>query len=215
MTTSKREAALWQAVGLVALVVLLQMYLAGDRLAELSYGDFKTLLTAGTLSDVTVGSGTIEGTVDLGGAQGLLPAEVYESLKRKGDRQDRDGHARVKVRRVDDPQLTAQLDASGVRYTAAAESRWLMVLLSWVVPAQRIDEEIARLVEGAHERVARTLLENRAVLEAIARRLVEQEVFDRAALDAIVQAARESAASGEARGAPAPRRDLSGATATN
>ena len=135
MAASKRGTALWQAVGLVALVMLVQVYLASDRLAELSYGDFKTLLTAGSLSDVTVGSERIEGTVDLKGVQALLPADVHESLKRKADRQGGDGRVRVEVRRLDDPQLSAELAASGVRYTAAAESRWLMTLLSWIVPA--------------------------------------------------------------------------------
>jgi cell division protease FtsH len=41
----------------------------------------------------------------------------------------------ILARRVEDPQLTAQLDAAKVRYTAASENRWLSTLLSWVLPA--------------------------------------------------------------------------------
>ncbi len=42
---------------------------------------------------------------------------------------------RVSTLRVEDPQLTAELDAAKVRYTAAAENKWLSTLLSWVLPA--------------------------------------------------------------------------------
>jgi cell division protease FtsH len=136
MEAKKRRVALWQAAGLVALVVLVQLYLAADRLTTVPYSDFKALLVAGRLSDVTVGSETIEGTVDMQGTtEQLLPSRFYESLKKQADRPGAGGHARVGARRVDDPELTAELDASGVRYTAAAESHWLMALLSWIVPA--------------------------------------------------------------------------------
>ena len=48
--------------------------------------------------------------------------------------------------------------------------------------AQAIDAEIQQLLSAAHERVRATLGAKRATLEALAKRLIQQEVVDRAAL---------------------------------
>ena len=48
--------------------------------------------------------------------------------------------------------------------------------------ARRIDAEIEQLLETAHGRVRETLGKKRAILEALAKRLIEKEVVDRAAL---------------------------------
>jgi len=44
--------------------------------------------------------------------------------------------------------------------------------------AQKIDEEIKRIVSGAHDRARQILSDKRAILEAIARRLLEIEVME-------------------------------------
>jgi cell division protease FtsH len=48
--------------------------------------------------------------------------------------------------------------------------------------ARIIDGEIRQLLEAAHARVRQTLAAKRAVLDALAKLLIEQEVVDRAAL---------------------------------
>ena len=48
--------------------------------------------------------------------------------------------------------------------------------------ARRIDAEIEQLLKTAHERVRETLGTKRAVLDALAKRLIEKEVIDRATL---------------------------------
>ena len=53
--------------------------------------------------------------------------------------------------------------------------------------ARLIDEEVSRLIKESHARVERTLAEQRDTLEALARLLLEQEVVDRAALDALLR----------------------------
>ncbi len=52
--------------------------------------------------------------------------------------------------------------------------------------ARVIDEEVARLIREAHDRVAKTLGEQRQTLETLARLLLEREVVDRAALDVVL-----------------------------
>ncbi|WP_042338968.1 ATP-dependent zinc metalloprotease FtsH [Paraburkholderia ferrariae] len=52
--------------------------------------------------------------------------------------------------------------------------------------AQRIDDEVRRLLDDAHERVVRTLTERRDALERIANRLLEREVLEHDELIALM-----------------------------
>ena len=61
--------------------------------------------------------------------------------------------------------------------------------------AEAIDAEIQQMLNAAHERVRATLGARRATLEAVAKRLIQQEVVDRAALVQLI-AETEAATSG-------------------
>ena len=52
--------------------------------------------------------------------------------------------------------------------------------------AQIIDKEITALLDEAHERVKETLTAKRALLDALARALLEKETLDRAELDKLL-----------------------------
>jgi cell division protease FtsH len=140
----KRQFSLWYVLGVMVLLFAVQTWIARPHVATLAYSDFKTLAQKGKVSDVVIRSEFIEGEVNLAEVQGLLPAPVLEDLKQPGlleapvaagSRAQGGATHRISARRVEDPQLTAQLDAAQVRYTAAAENRWLSTLLSWVLPA--------------------------------------------------------------------------------
>jgi len=160
----QQKLALWYVLGALALILAFQWFWAVPSETTIAYSDFKALLRAGKIQDVTIGSETIEGEVDLRGAQGLLPASTIEAIEqrqaleglgaqsevRPAPTAPAESHAgptpaaasraspplyRVQARRVEDPQLTAELDAAKVHYTAANENHWLSTLLSWVLPA--------------------------------------------------------------------------------
>jgi cell division protease FtsH len=59
--------------------------------------------------------------------------------------------------------------------------------------ARMIDVEVRSLLEAAHDRVRKTLAEERSVLEALAKQLIEREVLDREALTSILAAERARA----------------------
>jgi len=59
--------------------------------------------------------------------------------------------------------------------------------------AQLIDEEIATLLREAHERVMRTLTEQRSTLDQLARLLLQHEVVEREMLDKLLSGARPAA----------------------
>ncbi|TDV38884.1 membrane protease FtsH catalytic subunit [Paraburkholderia caballeronis] len=60
--------------------------------------------------------------------------------------------------------------------------------------AQRIDDEVRRLLDDARARVASTLSERRAALDRVARRLLECEVLDHDTLVALIDGTEETAA---------------------
>ena len=142
---NRQQFTLWYYLGAIILFFAAQSYFAREHVGVLPYSDFKALIQAGKVSDVTIGSETISGTVDLTGVEKLLPAPALETLKKQtaeqatvrqpDARQPATAQHRILARRVEDPQLTAMLDAAKVRYTAAAENRWFSTLLSWILPA--------------------------------------------------------------------------------
>ncbi len=175
MESKEHQFTLWYYLVAVVLMFLLQIYLAGPHVETITYSEFKGLLRAGKVQDVTIGTETIEATADLAGAEKVLPGSALARLRNHLAQEEsptsapagvqppasgrpaagappgaqapasagssaseaaprRDLH-RVIARRVEDPQLTAQLDASHVSYRAANENRWLSTLLSWVLPA--------------------------------------------------------------------------------
>jgi cell division protease FtsH len=165
MMGNKQQFTLWYFLGMVVLLFAVQTYFSAAHVEALPYSDFKALLQAGKVKDIKVGSEIIEGTVDLVGAEKILPAQVLaemrqqqvieqvgatpaavkpgptqaeaakpEAAKPEVSKPSQGTLHRFTARRVEDPQLTAHLDAAKVRYTAATENRWLSTLLSWVLP---------------------------------------------------------------------------------
>jgi cell division protease FtsH len=63
--------------------------------------------------------------------------------------------------------------------------------------ARRIDAEIGQLLETAHGRVRETLGKKRAILETLAKRLIEKEVVDRAALVQLIAEAEPRSREGD------------------
>ena len=130
----KSQLTLWYWVALIGLLVGMQYYLIDSHAATIPYSDFKTLLAAGKVREATVGQSTIAAQVDLTGAKDLLPVSEYQRLLALPPGTGGAQMRRVVTDRVDDPQLTQQLEAAHVRYSGAAESPWLRMLVGWVVP---------------------------------------------------------------------------------
>lgn len=143
MDARQKQAMLWYALAALGLVFLIQWCFTVPAATTIAYSDFKALLAAGKIEDVTVGTDTIEASVDLTGAQSLLSASTVQAIKQQGlgatapvaGPAGKPTLYRVIARRVEDPGLTAELDAAKVSYAAANENRWLATVLSWVLPA--------------------------------------------------------------------------------
>ncbi len=122
------------SIGYFLLVILfmlaMQSLLFTQHVETLAYSDFQALLRAGKVHEVLIEQDTLSGTVDLRGAQSVLPAVTVKSLPK-----DRAEDHPFVTARVPDPNLVAELQAAKVRYSGQVENRWLSTLLGWVAPA--------------------------------------------------------------------------------
>jgi cell division protease FtsH len=107
-----RSSSVWYGLALLLVLLLMQLYYFAPAGRSLSYSEFKTLLKNGQVSEIFVSDQLIRGTL------------------KEGDAKTRN----FIVTRVDDPKLTEELEAKGVKYTGEIANRWLPDLLSWIVP---------------------------------------------------------------------------------
>jgi cell division protease FtsH len=109
----RSASSLWYGLAFLMILGVAQMYYLAPGGRVLPYSEFKQLVKSGQVAEVTVGDQVIRGT-----------------LKQAPD--DKSKH--FTVTRVEDPKLTEELEAAGVKYTGEAVNRWLPDLLGWIIP---------------------------------------------------------------------------------
>src|SRR5262245_4673249 len=119
---------------IVALILLfaLQTYFAAPRVETISYSQFKTLVKKGLVSNVVIGEKVIRGDIKPEGLKEVLSAERLKELNEK----DKEAKTPLPftVVRVDDPELTSDLEQAGVQFKGEMTNEWVATLLSWIVP---------------------------------------------------------------------------------
>ena len=98
--------------------------------ATLSYRDFKVLLKAGKVVDLSLGERTITGRLGTVGLEGLLPKAKIEELQQFGQETPR-----FTTVKLDDVTLIPELEAAGVQFQGQVERQWFETLLSWIILA--------------------------------------------------------------------------------
>ena len=114
---TRPSSALWYGLALLAVLGIAQMYFLVPAGRILPYSEFKSLVKGDQVAEIAIGDQAIRGT---------LKTEV-SSGDGKSSRQ-------FTVTRVEDPKLTEELEAHGVKYTGEIMNRWLPDLLGWVIP---------------------------------------------------------------------------------
>src|SRR5499425_2355932 len=118
----------------IALILLfaLQTYFAAPRVETISYSQFKTLVKKGLVSNVVIGEKVIRGDIKPEGLKEVLSAERLKELNEK----DKESKTPLPftVVRVDDPELTSNLEQAGVQFKGEVTNEWVATLLSWIVP---------------------------------------------------------------------------------
>lgn len=109
-------ASLWYGLGFLFLLGLAQMYYLAPAGRPIPYSEFKELLKNGAITDVTVGEQMVRGTLNQPSESDPKQSKTFTTT------------------RVDDPKLTEELEAKGVKYSGELVNRWLPELLGWIVP---------------------------------------------------------------------------------
>ena len=130
MEQNQKRFSLWYFLAAFMIMMVIQNFLFAPHTENLSYSDFKALVRAGKVADLTVGERAITGRLKQEGLAGLLPKEKIEELQKLGK-----GEHRFVTVRVNDPALIQELEAAKVRFAGQAENPWLSTLLSWILPA--------------------------------------------------------------------------------
>ncbi len=130
MEPKQKRFSLWYFLAMFVVLLAIQQVLFAPHAENLAYSDFKALLKAGKVADLTVGERLIAGRLKSDGLEGLLPKEKMDELQKFGK-----GEHRFVTVRVDDPSLVEELETSKIRFAGQVESTWLPTLLSWILPA--------------------------------------------------------------------------------
>src|SRR6266704_2238563 len=109
--TPRPSSSLWYGLAFLLLLGLAQMYYLTPTGRTIPYSEFRGLLKSSQVAEVTIGDQVIHGTLNQG-----------------------DDNRQFATTRVEDPKLTEELDASGVKYTGEMANKWLPDLLGWIVP---------------------------------------------------------------------------------
>ena len=106
---------LYVFLAIFAVVLVHDFIVATQKLEELPYSEFRTLLAAGKVAEVTVTNQRVTGKLKL--EEGSKAQKLFTTV------------------RVEDPDLVKELSARNVTFSGVIESTFLRDLLSWIVPA--------------------------------------------------------------------------------
>src|SRR3954468_18597939 len=112
LTSARPSSPLWYGLALLLVLGIAQAYYMTPPGRTLPYSDFKQLVKNGEVAEIAIGDQSIRGTLKQGDAK----TKAFT------------------VTRVEDPKLTEELEAKGVKYTGEVMNRWLPELLGWIIP---------------------------------------------------------------------------------
>ena len=127
---NKHQFSIWYFLFVISLFVAFQSYLYKPHTETLAYSDFKKLVQAHHIDNLTIMEDLIVGTIKLQGLEEILTPEKLQRLQKKSSEE-----YFFKTVRVDDPKLVEELVAANIKFQKRKENRWLGALLSWIMPA--------------------------------------------------------------------------------
>ncbi len=116
---------------LIALVIFMAMQnFSLAREGELiTYSEFKSLVKTGLVADLVLEQGKIRGNMKPAGVKQLFSDEKLQRLAEDG----KTSYPFATIR-VEDSNLTAELENAGISFRGEVASGWLPALLSWIAP---------------------------------------------------------------------------------
>ncbi len=116
LTPQRPAFSIWYVLGLLLLLAVAQAWFLGTGGRSIPYSEFKSLVRANQVTEVTVGDQTIGGKLKEPRGEGRQRSDAFITT------------------RIEDPKLVEDLEAHQVKYTGEVVSRWLPEILGWVIP---------------------------------------------------------------------------------
>jgi cell division protease FtsH len=111
-TLKKTHFTIWYFVIAFLIILFIQNYFVMKKTEDvISYSEFKEALRGNKIKDITITPETIS-----------------------GERETETGPRKFQTVRVEDSDLVKELETSKIKYTGKVESKWLMNILSWIIP---------------------------------------------------------------------------------
>jgi cell division protease FtsH len=128
----RRQFSIVYFVLAFSVMLAVQNYFFSSHAEVIRYSQFKSLVSKGLVIDLAVGETTIQGQMKGEGIKEIFPPDKLKDMPQEV-REGKKPYRFVTVR-VEDPGLTAELQAARVPFSGEVTSTWLPTLLSWVVP---------------------------------------------------------------------------------
>jgi cell division protease FtsH len=128
-----RQVPIWYFILFAFFTILMiQDYFGSAPVEIINYSQFKSLLHKGLINDVAIGEAAIEGNMKGEAVKEIFPPEKLKKISPEII----EGKKLLPFEtvRVEDPGLTAELEAAKVPFKGVVASTWLPTILSWVVP---------------------------------------------------------------------------------
>jgi cell division protease FtsH len=129
MEQKQQTFSIWYFIVTLIIIFMMQMYLPAERAEVITYSQFKSLVKQGAVSDLVITDSAIRGHIQPAGMREIFPEEKLKELKYDG----KSSYGFTTVR-VNDPELTTELERAGISFKGEVAGNWLPTILSWIVP---------------------------------------------------------------------------------
>ena len=132
MEKKRRQLSIGYFIFVFLTILMIQNYFGSAHVEILSYSQFKSLLKKDLINDLVIRETTIDGNLKGAAVKEIftpekikkIPPEIVEGKK----------PLPFETVRVEDPGLTAELEAAKIPFKGEVTNNWLPTILSWVVP---------------------------------------------------------------------------------
>jgi len=132
MDKKKRHLSIGYFILAFLTILMIQNYFSSGRVETINYSQFKSLLGKDLINDVAIRDTTIDGHLKGAAAKEILTPENLKKISPEVA----EGKKLLPFQtvRVEDPGLTAELEAAKVPFKGEVTNTWLPTILSWVIP---------------------------------------------------------------------------------
>jgi cell division protease FtsH len=131
---SSARYIIWYVLAIILVLFIFQYYSASKQALEISYSEFRHLLTAGGVNDLTISTDTITGKLLPKGIDEVAKERKEPKLPEQLKKQFEKREPTFSTVRMEDPDLIKLLNKGNIKYRAVQEKTWLTSLLAWVLP---------------------------------------------------------------------------------